>query len=78
MDKRRYTSKSPNVTKSPKGMSADETGRIAADGYTVRHREPLDAASREEKRRSCLYSEHFAAGTLRDNGRNDDWYFGDY
>jgi hypothetical protein len=75
MDKRRYVSRSPNVTKSPKGIAADETGNIAKDGYTVRHREPLDQASRQSKRRACLYSESYAAGTLRDT---DGGWYGDY
>lgn len=64
MDKRRYCSRNPRNPRTPKGMAAEETGNAAADGYTVRHREPLDAAFR--RRRDSLHSEDYAAGSLMD------------
>lgn len=69
MDKRRYVSRSPNCVKKPKGISADETGNAAADGYTVRHREPL-------RRHASNYSEDYAAASVMDE--NERMYSGDY
>ena len=64
MDKRRYVSRNPRNPRTPKGMAAEETGNAAADGYTVRHREPLDTASRRA-RNSC-HREEYAAGSVMD------------
>lgn len=72
MDKRRYRPKDVRKDK-PLGISADETGNAAADGYTVRNRSPL-------KRKRELYSEEgFRSPTLR--GENEsflDDYLGDF
>ena len=74
MDKRRYVSRSPNCVKKPKGISADETGNAAADGYSVRHREPLDRRNRSN------YSEDFVSPTLMDENEVEygGSFYGDY
>lgn len=65
MDKRRYLSRERRNPRQPIGMDSVETGKPAADGYSVRERKPL---KREPFPRDSAYSEHYAAGSLMTEG----------
>ncbi len=76
MDKRRYVSRDPNRPQDPKGMDGEESGNAAADGYSVRHREPL------RKDRSDRYAyggeRCFHSRGLRDENEASQSTFGGY
>lgn len=62
-DKRRYLSRNPSPRRDKiVGIEADETGNAAADGYTLRYRNPLPGREKpgDMYRKDSLYNENYA------------------
>lgn len=76
MDKRRYVSRDPRNPRTPEGMGKEESGNAAADGYTVRHRQPLKRDRSDRFAYGGEGSFHSAGLKDEDEARWSD--FGDY
>ena len=74
MDKRRYVSRNPRNPREPIGIASQESGDVLKDGYTVRHRKPLDRRARY----SGLYGDSNVSDSLMDENEAAYGPIGDY